>query len=88
MKAGEVIEVLSYRDDTHTTIKYGVVENIRDIHDDTLKLKTYQKNVITRSQRLITLMGNGVYRSYYDRFLTYKPVSLHRKLWLKIRSKL
>lgn len=88
MNTGEVIEVLSYRDDTDTTIKFGVVQNIRDIHDDTLKLKTYQKNVITRSQRLITLMGNGVYRSYYDRFLTYKPVSLHRKLWLKIRGKL
>ncbi len=86
MKAGDVIKVLRYRDDLNPSIKYGEVINIRDIHYNTIKDKTYKTNVITRSQNLITLKSNGKYRTYYDKFLTQMPVSRLRRLWLKFRG--
>lgn len=85
MKKGDVIEVIKYRDNNTPTIKIGVIEDIRDVESDTCTLTTYKRNVITRSRYLITLKGkDNTYRSYYDKFLTYQPVSRFRLAWLKI----
>lgn len=82
-----MIEVVSYRENQNPTIKIGVVETVRDIHTEEIKLKTYQRNVITRSQNLITLKdSNSVYRSYYDKFLIYRPITGLRRLGLKLRG--
>ena len=86
MKTGDVIKVLRYRDNLNPTIKYGEVVDIRDTHYDTGNLKTYKTNVITRSQNLITLKSNGVFRTYYDKFLTQMPVSRLTRLWLKFKG--
>ncbi len=86
---GDTIEVIKYRDNQTPTIKFGVVDEIRDIHSTQLKLTTYKKYVIARSQYLITLKGEGeTYRSYYDKFLTYRPVTGFRRLQLKLRGKI
>lgn len=89
MNKGDVIEVIKYRDNEKPTIKIGVVEDIRDTHTEEIKLTTYKKYVITRSQYLITLKGQDeTYRSYYDRFLTYRPITGFRRAWLKLRGKI
>lgn len=87
MNKGDVIEVSQYRDNKNPTIKFGTIDKIRDIHTEELKLKTYKKYVITRSQYLITLKDSkGNCRSYYDKFLTYQPITGLRRLGLKLRG--
>lgn len=86
---GDAIEVIKYRNNETPTIKIGVVEEVRNIHTEELKLKTYKRYVITRSQYLITLKDSvgETYRSYYDKFLTYRPITGLRRFWLKLRGK-
>jgi hypothetical protein len=87
MQTGSLIKVNSYRENK-PSIEYGVIQEIRNIHVDTLTRETFKRYVITRSQYLITLKDKaGNYRSYYDKFLNYQPVSFFKRLWLKIRGK-
>lgn len=89
MKTGDVIQVIKYRNNEDTSIKIGIVESIRDTHSNPPTLETYKRYVITRSKNLITLRGdNGLYRSYYDKFLISKPVSKFKRLLLKLRGKI
>lgn len=88
MQAGQVLKVVSYRN-KETTIQYGTVETVRDIHTDGIKDKTFRKYTITRSRYLLTLKDKaGNYRSYYEKFLDYRPVPFLQRCWLKIMGKI
>jgi hypothetical protein len=85
MQNGDLIEVVSYRGHT-PTIKYGRVDGIRDIEKEPLKDETFKRYVISRSQILVTLKDNDTYRAYYTKYLNYRPISLFKRIWLKLKG--
>lgn len=78
---GQTIILRSYRGDgLYRVIR---VASIRDTHDELIKLKTMQDNIITRGRYLVvgTDLYRGIVRSYYLDHTDFSEVGLLGRAW-------
>lgn len=84
---GEIWQIHTYRGEQHS-VEYGEIVKIRDIESNPPQDEAFARNIVTRSQFLITFknLRTAEHRSYYHAFIFGKRLSMTERLWLTTKK--